>query len=77
MRGMLGIQKRYGSEAGCIGALDRLRWPQGYVCARCGLRRSYQLKTRALQSRHRRRCPQRTCFDALPLPAEPGLGCRC
>ena len=24
----------------------RLRWPQGYVCAGCGERRSYQLKTR-------------------------------
>ncbi len=40
MRGMLGFQERYGSEAGCIEALARLRWPQGYVCARCGERRS-------------------------------------
>ncbi len=47
MRGMLEFQERYGSEAGCIEALARLRWPQGYVCARCGERRSYQLKTRA------------------------------
>ncbi len=46
MRGMLEFQERYGSEAGCIEALARLRWPQGYVCARCGERRSYQLKTR-------------------------------
>jgi transposase-like protein len=44
---MLEFQERYGSEAGCIEALARLRWPQGYVCARCGERRSYQLKTRA------------------------------
>ncbi len=47
MRGMLEFQERYGSEAGCIEALVRLRWPQGYVCARCGKRRSYRLKTRA------------------------------
>ncbi|MCH9000667.1 MAG: transposase [Proteobacteria bacterium] len=46
MRGMLEFQERYGSEAGCIEALARLRWPQGYVCAHCGARRSYQLKTR-------------------------------
>ena len=46
MRGMLEFQERYGSEAGCIETLARLRWPQGYVCARCGERRSYQLKTR-------------------------------
>ncbi len=47
MRAMLEFQERYGSEAGCIEALARLRWPQGYVCARCAARRSYQLKTRA------------------------------
>jgi len=46
MRGMLEFQERYGSEAGCIEALARLRWPQGYVCTHCGERRSYQLKTR-------------------------------
>ena len=40
------FQERHGSEADCIEALARLRWPQGYVCARCGERRSYQLKTR-------------------------------
>ncbi len=34
MRGMLEFQARYGSEAGCLEALARLRWPQGYVCAR-------------------------------------------
>ncbi len=47
MRGMWEFQERYGTEAGCIEALAQLRWPQGYVCARCGERRSYQLKTRA------------------------------
>ena len=46
MGGMLEFQERSGSEAGCIEALARLRWPQGYVCAGCGERRSYQLKTR-------------------------------
>ena len=46
MRGMWEFQERYGTEAGCIEALAQLRWPQGYVCARCGERRSYQLKTR-------------------------------
>ncbi len=34
MRGMLEFQERDGSEAGCIEALARLRWPQGTVCAR-------------------------------------------
>ena len=44
MRGMLGFQEQCGTEEGCIEALARLRWPQGYVCARCGERRSWQLK---------------------------------
>ncbi len=34
MSGMLEFQERHGSEAGCIEALARLRWPQGTVCAR-------------------------------------------
>ncbi len=38
MRGMLEFQERYGSEAGCIEALARLRWPQGYVCAQLAAR---------------------------------------
>ena len=46
MRGMLGFQKRCGTEEGCIEVLARLRWPQGYVCARCGERRSWQLRAR-------------------------------
>ncbi len=46
MRGMLEFQEHYGSEADCIEALARLRWPEGYVCGRCGERRSWQLKTR-------------------------------
>ncbi len=43
---MLAFQERHGSEAACIEALARLRWPQGYVCARCGERRSYRMTAR-------------------------------
>lgn len=46
MGGILEFQERYGSEAACIEALARRRWPQGYVCRRCGGRQSYQLKAR-------------------------------
>jgi len=28
--------KRYGTEAQCEQALERARWPQGFVCTRCG-----------------------------------------
>ncbi len=46
MRGMLEFQECSGSEAGCIEALARRRWPQGYVCSRCAARWRYQLKAR-------------------------------
>ncbi len=46
MCGILEFQERHGSEADCIETLARLRWPQGYVCARCGERRSYRLEKR-------------------------------
>ncbi len=41
MRGMLGFQERFGMEDVCLKALAELRWPQSYVCARCGERRYF------------------------------------
>ncbi len=32
---------RYGSEAACEQALAQARWPDGFVCARCGARRAH------------------------------------
>ncbi len=46
MGGILEFQDRHGSEAACIETLARHRWPNGYVCARCGGSESYQLKSR-------------------------------
>ncbi len=46
MGGMLAFQDHHVSEAACIETLARYRWPEGYVCARCEGRESYQLKSR-------------------------------
>ncbi len=46
MGGILEFQDQYASEADCIEALARRRWPEGYLCVRCGGRESYQLKSR-------------------------------
>ena len=46
MGGILDFQDRYASEAACIQALAQRRWPEGYLCARCGGRAGYQLKSR-------------------------------
>jgi transposase-like protein len=46
MGGIFEFQERYGSEAACIEALARHRWPEGYVCPRCAGDEGYQLKSR-------------------------------
>ena len=46
MSGLLAFQERYGDEQACILALAARRWPGGFVCARCGHRRAYQLRRR-------------------------------
>jgi ribosomal protein L37AE/L43A len=30
------VQSRYGSEAACEAVLTQMRWPEGFVCPRCG-----------------------------------------
>jgi transposase-like protein len=37
---------RYRDEAACISALAELRWPDGFICAGCAGRQSYQLAAR-------------------------------
>ena len=71
MSGILEFLERHGSEADCIEALARLRWPQGYVCARCGERRNYQLKTRPRGLRMRRLRPSGIGDRGHGLPPHP------
>ncbi len=47
MTGLLTFQERYPDEQACVLALADRRWPEGFVCARCGHRRSYRHKVRA------------------------------
>ncbi len=47
MSGLLTFQERYRDEQACVLALADRRWPEGFVCARCGHRRSYRHKVRA------------------------------
>jgi DNA-directed RNA polymerase subunit RPC12/RpoP len=35
---------RYGDEAKCENAVEKQRWPKGYVCARCGHLRHYVVR---------------------------------
>lgn len=38
--------ERYGSEAQCQAALERVRWPDGFVCPRCGGTKFSRVTTR-------------------------------
>jgi len=39
---------QYGSEKQCRAAVAKWRWPDGFVCPRCGGRQHSMIKTRAL-----------------------------
>ena len=43
-----GFDRQYGSEEQCRAALAKWRWPDGFVCPRCGGGRHSLIKTRAL-----------------------------
>ena len=46
MSGLLEFMGRFGTEDRCIEHLAGLRWPAGYVCARCGGQEAWRLKER-------------------------------
>jgi transposase-like protein len=43
------FQSRFSSEEGCQRYLAACRWPDGFICPRCGNRRSYELANRRQQ----------------------------
>src|SRR4051794_41941823 len=46
MAGLLEFAARFGTEERCIEHLAELRWPGGFVCAGCGGRQAWRLKSR-------------------------------
>jgi transposase-like protein len=43
---LLEWQKRYGTERACEKALDKIRWPNGFVCPRCNSTEASYITTR-------------------------------
>jgi hypothetical protein len=43
------LMARFPDEAACVAFLRKLRWPQGFVCPRCGGRESVTIQTRRLE----------------------------
>ena len=66
------FERRYGSEEQCRAAVVAWRWPEGFVCPRCGGRHHCVLKTRALYQctacRRQTSLIAGTIFAATKLP---------
>jgi len=43
------LMARFPDEVACVEFLRKLRWPDGFVCPRCGKRESGTIKTRRLE----------------------------
>ena len=44
--GVLEVQKQFDTEEACEEYLFELRWPNGFICPRCGCREYYEIATR-------------------------------
>lgn len=62
----------YGTEALCAEAVERMRWPNGFVCPDCGHDHAHRLTRRALLQcaacRRQHSITARTIFDSTKLP---------
>jgi len=47
-RNLLEFERRFGSEEACREYLRKLRWPEGFVCPRCGAREAWLTKRNLL-----------------------------
>jgi len=45
---LLEFQRRFSTDAACAEALERMRWPNGFVCPRCGQSEASRITTRHL-----------------------------
>src|SRR6516225_12118907 len=46
-RSLIEFQQRFGDEAACAQYLAAARWPNGFVCPRCGGGKAWRLETKA------------------------------
>jgi transposase-like protein len=70
-RTLLELERRFSSDAVCRQYLFALRWPQGFVCSRCGGRKAWQMKGGlwlCAQCRHQSSVTAGTVFQDSHLP---------
>ncbi|MGI2025400.1 transposase, partial [Shewanella glacialipiscicola] len=41
-------QGQFNSETDCLNHIKKMRWPNGFMCPRCGCEHAYELTTRQL-----------------------------
>ena len=62
----------YGTEEQCFNALFQWRWPDGFICPKCGGNKGCQLSTRKLQQcntcHHQTSLTAGTIFESTKLP---------
>ncbi|WP_163097956.1 transposase [Acidithiobacillus ferrianus] len=59
------FQRVFPDEAGCASYLESLRWPEGFVCAHCGLKdKPYRFGTRSSTVFRCRGCDKTTSLTA-------------
>jgi len=46
---LMELEERFSSEEGCLRYLSSLRWPNGFVCPRCGCTKSWPVRTSSFQ----------------------------
>lgn len=69
---LLEWQKRYGTEKACAAAIAKYRWPNGFICVKCGHEAYWFIKTRKVyqcrQCRHQVSVTAGTLFHSTNLP---------
>jgi len=65
-------QKRYGTEKACAATLAKYRWPQGFICPKCGHDSSWYITTRKVyqcsKCQHQVSVTAGTLFHSTNLP---------
>lgn len=69
---LLEWQKRYGTEKACAAAIAKFRWPDGFICPKCGHNASWYITTRKVyqctKCRHQVSVTSGTLFHSTNLP---------
>lgn len=61
-RSLLGFQKTFATEEACFEHLRAMRWPDGFICRRCGHDKAWYIRTRRIMDC--KRCRAKTSITA-------------